>query len=375
MRLPRSTGALRIWYRIPLALRIFVLSTAWFAYADLMSMLNAADDSPPTMEIIWGASAAASVVTVLVDATTPRLLGSLDELARYSSALRTGKPPSGIDRPLWQKRIRRSRAATAATWMLLCPFIGFGILSADSSPSPYRRPALWILAIIGAGVSAVLLRHSTRTRRLGLALNECHDQMYSKEVAVAPSVMDWVQGRWRDNAETSRARRVAGMLSSAITIAFLVLLVADLDSIVYGESTASHFIWAGGLATVTGVIVTVIIFGDPRLTATSRTIESILQYDWAFRTGELPAGFDADQWRSWIRSHHRSDAVLLVWACFYLAVGFWSLLGDPTGYHWVVAGLAGAFAMWMIRRWRCLSARLAWLEDLVQRQAVRQLFG
>ena len=53
----------------------------------------------------------------------------------------------------------------------------------------------------------------------------------------------------------------------------------------------------------------------------------------------------------------------------------WSLLDDPTEYHWVVAGLLVVFAICTIRRWRYLCARLAWLEDLVQRHAVRQLFG
>ena len=289
--------------------------------------------------------------------------------------MRTGQLPNGIDPILWRRRIRRSRTATTVTWLLICPFLGFGMLSADSSPSPHRVPALLTLGLICAGMTAAMRLRSTRIRRLVLAINERRVRMPSKEVAAASGAMDRVQGRWRDNAETSRAGRVTGILFVACTFAFLILVVADLDSIVYSESSASHLTMAGVLATVTGVIVTVIVFGDPRLNATSRTIELILQYDWAFQTGELPAGFDADQWRSWMRSHHRSDAVLLVWACFYLAVGCWSLLDDPTEYHWVVAGLLVVFAIWTIRRWRYLCARLAWLEDLVQRHAVRQLFG
>jgi hypothetical protein len=355
--------------------RILVVSAAWFGYADLMSMLNATSDAPPTMEIIWGASAAAAAATSLVDAAMARRFGSLDELARYSSALRTGKLPNGIDPTLWRHWLRLSCKATTVTWLLACPFLGFAMLSADSSPSPQRSPALWTLGVITTGLVAVMHRRSTRIKRLGSAIDECRAVMPSKQVQAAPCAIQRMQDRWRENAQTSRAGRIARLLLPAMTLAFLVLLVADLDSIVYGESIASHLIWAGGLATVTGVIVTVIAFDDPRLTATDRTIESILQYDWAFCTGELPAAVDADQWRRWIRSHHRSYAILLVWACFYLAVGFWSLLSDPTGYHWVVAGLLGTFAMWMIRRWRCLSARLAWLEELVQRQAVRQLFG
>ena len=116
-------------------------------------------------------------------------------------------------------------------------------------------------------------------------------------------------------------------------------MVADLDSVVYGDAGLSHLGRAALWATTTGVIVTVLAFYDPRLTATSRTIES----KFSNTTGRSAAVSYLRSRRRpmvrWIRSHRQSYAIMLVWACFYLAVGFWSLLGDPTGYHWVVAGL------------------------------------
>jgi hypothetical protein len=148
-----------------------------------------------------------------------------------------------------------------------------------------------------------------------------------------------------------------------------------LDAVVYSDLRLSRLAWAALWASVTGVAATVVVFWDPRLRATNRTIEAVLEYDWAFRAGELPDQFDVDQWRSWMKSHHQSDAVTLIWAAFYLIVGCWSVLSHPSGYHWVLAILLAILAFWHVHRWRYLSGMHARLETLVERHTIRQLFG
>jgi len=128
-------------------------------------------------------------------------------------------------------------------------------------------------------------------------------------------------------------------------------------------------------ATAIGVAVTGTVFGDPRMRATSRTIDTILDYDRAYGTTELPIHFDVDQWRGWIKNHHRSDAVTLIWAFFFSAVAGWLLLNHQSGYHWVVATLLVALAIWQIRRWQYLCALNTRLKTAVERHAIRQLFG
>jgi hypothetical protein len=144
--------------------------------------------------------------------------------------------------------------------------------------------------------------------------------------------MPRVESQWRSTAEAPMAQRLTTTAIATSTLAFVPLLLADLDSIVYSDNRGTHLAWAALLATTTGLVVTRVVFWDPRLRATARTIEPILKYDRAFRTGELPDQFDVDQWRVWMKSHHRSDGVTLVWACFYVIVGCWSVLSSSSGY-------------------------------------------
>jgi hypothetical protein len=99
MRRPPRVPAISIWYRIPLALRVLVLFTAWFSYGVLLSNLNSLDYSTRTAEIIWGACQAGTWVTAVADAAVRGSFDSLDELITYSTALRTGDPPPMISIP------------------------------------------------------------------------------------------------------------------------------------------------------------------------------------------------------------------------------------------------------------------------------------
>ncbi len=78
----------------------------------------------------------------------------------------------------------------------------------------------------------------------------------------------------RDNAETPLARRFTTGAAGASALAFVILVIADLDSVVYGDAGLAHLGRAALWATTTGLIVTVLASYDPRLSATSRTIES-----------------------------------------------------------------------------------------------------
>lgn len=180
---------------------------------------------------------------------------------------------------------------------------------------------------------------------------------------------------WRSTAKSPMAERLITTAIGTSMLAFVPLLLADLDSVVYSDNRGAHLAWAALLATTTGAVVTYVGFGDPRLRATTGTIESILQYDRAFRTGELPDQFDVDQWRTWMKDHHRSDTVTLIWACFCLIVGGWSILSSPSGYHWVLAILLALLAVWFVRRWQLLCRLMIRLETQVAHHSIRQLYG
>jgi hypothetical protein len=259
--------------------------------------------------------------------------------------------------------------------LFVYPVLAFGVMSADSSQSPHRVLLEGLLVSCAIWFFVALCIRGARITRLESEIKKLPLPLRCETPTSAQTDSQRVREALRNNAETPLAGRFAAGAAMTSALAFVVLLVADLDSVAYDDSRIAHLGRAALWATVTGLIATVTASGDPRLSATSQTIEGILQYDWAFRTGELPAQFDVEQWRRWMRSHRRSDGVMLVCAGFCFAVGCWSLLGHPTGYHWILAGLLALVGVWQIRRWRRLRARQDWLGARVERYAVRQLFG
>jgi hypothetical protein len=255
------------------------------------------------------------------------------------------------------------------------PYLGFGALSADSGHTRYRVWLLLVIALSWVWVVVTTFKRIARIKRLESAVQQHQERPRPKPAAPAVTTMPRVERQWRSNAEAPMVERLITTVVITSVLAFLPLLLADLDSVVYSDSGVAHLGWAALFAATIGVVVTSTGFGDPRLRATSHTIDAILQYDLAFRTGELPDQFDVDQWRNWMKSHHRSDAVTLVWAAFYLIVGCWSILSHPPGYHWVLATLLAVLAAWFVRRWHYLCRLMTRLETQVERHSIRQLFG
>lgn len=375
MRLPWRAAVLRRWHQIPLPLRLIAHASAWFGYGVLLSMLNGADDNPRSLAMIWAASGVGAVVTSTVDAMLPRVFGSIDELVSYSAALQAGQPPAGVDPAVWLSRIRRSRVAGVAMWWFLIVFIGFALLSADSSPMSRHLQVSWALVVLGVGAIVELHRRAHRIKRLGAAVRAVRAQPTPISGVSGTGVRDKVQEGWRTNSELSRPARFILTVTMASALAFLVLVIADLDAVVYSDSRTSHAGNAALWAIATGLIASLLLFSDPRITSTDKMIDAIVQYDLAFRGGGLPRDVEVDRWRRWIRTHRRSNFVVLLWGGFFFAVAAWSLSSDPTGYNWIVAGLLGVLGIGQVRRWRSLRAMLHRLETEVESHAVRQLFG
>ncbi|WP_179474055.1 hypothetical protein [Mycolicibacterium vinylchloridicum] len=352
---------MNIWIRIPSGIRALLLIAAWLTYGALLSNLNSLDDGSRTAEIIWGACLVGATVTVIGDSVRCPLL---------DTALRTGNLPDEIELADWRRRLIRSRVGAALTPWFATAYLGFGALSADSSRSPHRVLLLWVFGLGIIWVFVAVHKRTTRIRQLELAIRQRREAATPAKPTVPAE-----ERRWRSNAETPMAGRITMTAVVGTAMAFVVLLVADLDSVVYSDSRAAHLGWATVIATVTGIAMTALAFGDPRLRANADTIDAILQYDWAFRAAELPAQFDVDQWRNWIRRHHQSDGRLLIWATFFSIVAGWAILTHPPGYHWIVAMLLAVLAIWELRRWQYLCAMNARLKNLVERHAIGQLFG
>jgi hypothetical protein len=370
-----GVGADMPWHRVPRPLRVLALAAAWFSYGAVLSNLNSLDDGDITAEVIWGACLFGYCISALVTSIRPALFSSADEFVTYRTALRTGNLPEEVDLPVWERRLSRSRLETVLRMWFAFPYLGFGALSADSSQTQYRVFLLCMFALSGIWVLTRVFMRTARIKQLESAVRQRQNRQRPEPVAPADKTMPSVERHWRSNAEAPMAERLLTTAVATTALAFVPLLLADLDSIVYSDSPLSHLAWIALCANATGLVVTGTVFLDPRMRATGQSIETILQYDRAFRIAELPDQFDVDQWRSWIKCDHRSNMVTLIWAGFYLIVGSWSVLSHPSGYHWVLAILLASLAIWQIRRWQCLCRLTTRLETQVERHSIRQLFG
>jgi hypothetical protein len=158
--------------------------------------------------------------------------------------------------------------------------------------------------------------------------------------------------------------------------ALLVLLVADLDSVVHSYSRTAHLERAASWAALVGVVFAIVMLGDPRLRRGGGSAEQVAAYDRALRSGQLPADIEPDVWRGWLRRGLRSERNLRVLRiCFLTAVGVSAILTHPTVYRWVIASLYELLAMRFIITWPAVRARYARLAAEVEQRATRQIWG
>jgi hypothetical protein len=158
--------------------------------------------------------------------------------------------------------------------------------------------------------------------------------------------------------------------------ALLVLLAADLDSVVHSYSRTAHLERAAFWAALVGVVFAVAALGDPRLRRGGGSAEQVAAYDRALRSGQLPAHIEPDVWQSWLRRGRRSYGILrALRICFLMAVGVSAILTHPTVYRWVIASLLELLAMWYIISWPAALRRYARLAAEVDQRATRQTWG
>jgi hypothetical protein len=156
---------------------------------------------------------------------------------------------------------------------------------------------------------------------------------------------------------------------------FTVALMADLESVIFGDSGLVHLEWAAFWAALMGLASALGESVEPTLRNTSGSVQQLIAYDRALRTGELPTYVEPDVWRSWLRSSRRTLGMPLLWACFFGAVGVSSILTDQSAYHWVTAFLFQLLGIWMLLGWWGKRAHITQVAGKVERYAVRQRWG
>jgi hypothetical protein len=355
------------WFRLRPPVRVLVIAVVWFSYAVLVLDLNALDSGSRSAKLIGIACLVGGAITVGVDRSLRPKRRSIEQLMAYRRALRTGELPAPLELEEWRRRLLCSELLNGFAPFAAGPFVFFGLASSLTSPSAYRWVPASAFALLAFWGAVVWWRRHLRIARLQAEIKR----------RAAATAEEGQAAVTREEAyfRTPRARRVLVIAAMGFTFAFLALLVADFDTVVYSSSRIVHLVWAALFAALMGLVSAIAEFAEPTLRGTSGSIEQLIEYDRALRTGGLPARIEPDVWRAWLKSSHRTLGEWLLWACFFGAVGVLTILTHQSGYHGVTASLFELLAIWMLLAWWGKRAHIAQLAAKVERHAIRQAWG
>ena len=342
-------------------------------YAVVVLDLNSLDNSSQGAKIIWTACLVGAAVTVVVDMGLRPKFGSPEQRIAYKRALRTSELPADIELDVWRRWLDRSRLANLALW-LAWPFGAFGVASSASSPSAYRWVPVSAFALLTVWGFAASWWRLVQISRLAAEVNRRRKAKRRRGLLTRGTV-GRDEERWKNYLEGPLVWRVLTTAVVGFALAFLVLLVADLESLIYSDSRNVHLECAAFWAAPMGLAGAVLEWGSPRLRGSFDSVEQLIAYYRALRIGQLPARIEPDMWRSWLKSSRRTLGIHLFSACFLVAVGVSSILTYQSVYRWVTASLFELLAIRYLVIWWGSRVRLTRLAADVERCVIRQTWG
>ena len=225
---------------------------------------------------VWAA------LSVLADLGLRSRFSSIEQRRTYFVALRTGELPPSVDAEEYGRWLGRSTMAHAIApfaWGL--PLWFGGILEPVQSVGV--RPGH------GLGVRAALRDRRRRLRSpipaprtLACRIGATSSAMAETETTVA----DAPEEAWLTVSPVARALVLA---TTGFTIALLALVLADLDSVVFGDARLEHLKWACAWAAPLSLVSPIAVLGDPTTRRRGGAVEPLIDYERAVRTGELPS--------------------------------------------------------------------------------------
>lgn len=352
------------WFRLPEVVRVAVNVLGWFGYAVLVLVLLTPESADRIAKFVFIACAVGAAATLALDHRVHTKYGSIEELKAYRQALRTGELPADAPLDSWRRWLRGSNSWNATAFLLAGPFVLFGSMSSVYSQSPFRWVPIVAFTLLGVWGFVALARRGARIKHLDAEIKRL--QAAPKEKATT--------SLQRGGFESSLPERLVGGCVMWFISAFLILLVADVESLVHGGPRIVPLGWAAGCAAL--VPVAWAVLGDERdVRRNFDSFEQYTEYNRTVRTGDMPADIEPDIWRGRLRSSHRENLFRVFLACFLVAVGVSSILTDQSVYRWLSASLFQLLAIWFLFNWWTTRMRLASLTAEVERRAVRQAWG
>ena len=360
------------WFRLPLVVRVALIITAWFSYAIAILALNAPDSSSRVAMPVGVGCLLGAWVTVGVDLGVHRKFGSREQTIAYQRALRTGDLPADAEPDKWRRWLRGSRWSTAFAVMWIVPALWFGWMSSITSPSVYRWMPASVFALLAAWGLVSVCRRGARIRRLTDEVKRRRASL--DQAAASPASATPALSLQQSAFEASTAGRLVPIALGGFVLAFLILLVADLEYLVYGGPRVLGLRWAAGCAAAFGFTLAALVI-ERNLRRDFASYEEYTEYNQTLRTGRLPAAIEPDAWRRRLRSSRRENLIRPMLAGFLVAVGIASIATRQSVYHWVTASLFQLLAMWLLVKWWEWRDRLVSLTAEVERHDARQSWG
>ena len=356
------------WFRLPLIVRATAIGVGWLAYLGLILRLLPADSAAPMAVPVGVACLVGSVVTAVADHRIHRKFGNVDRMTEYRSALRSGKLPRGVDVEEWDSWLRGSEMANGLAVLCVLPFLVFGLFTSLGSESPYRwLPIAAFTVLLGWG-AVVLVRRGAGIKQLNAGLER------RRKPATAPSRSEPKTVMKEGVFASSLARRLASGFLMWFAGAFVVLLLVDLGTLVFGGPWIMRLDVAAGLAALTGLAWT--LLGEDRdLRRNFASYDQYLEYHRTLRTGEMPADIEPELWHRRLTGSRKENWVRAVLAGLFIVLGIATIVAGRNGYHWVIASLCQLVAIWLLINWWGARERLRRLAKAVDWQAVRQTWG
>lgn len=352
------------WFRLPLLARAAAIGVGWLAYFGLIQRLLPGESATRIAVPVGVACVVGSVVTAAADHRIHRKFATVGQLALYRRALRTGTLPKGVDVEQWARWLRGSETANGLATLGVLPYVVFGLFISLGSASTYRwLPGAVFTLLLGWG-AVVLVR-----RRAGIKqLNAAIDDRCEPADPVPRTLM----------TEGVFASSLPGRLASGFLMwfagAFLVLLVVDLGTLVFGGPWIMRLDVAAGVAALMGLAWAAL--GEDRdLHRDFTSYDQYLEYHHTLRSGGMPADLDPALWQRRLAGSRRENWVRAVLAGFFMLLGIASIAAGRHGYHWVVAALCQLVAIWLLINWWGARERLRRLGKAIDRHAIRQTWG
>lgn len=360
------------WFRLPRIVRAAAIGVGWLGYLGLIVRLLPSESAARLALPVGVACVFGSTLTAVADHRIHRKFGSVDGMTEYRRALRARRLPNDVDVGQWARWLGGSQTANGLAALCGLPFVVFGLFISLGSESPYRwLPVAMFILIFGIG-AVVLVRRGAGIKALTAAVKRRRQSVgTSRETSGArASAMLMTDSVF----EMSQAGRLVSGFVMWFAGAFLVLLIADLGTLVFGGPWIMRLDLAAGLAALMG-LAWVALGEDRDLRRNFATYEQYVEYHRTLRTGEMPADIEPERWRHRLASSRTENLVRLLLAGFFMTVGIASILADRGAYHWVLASLCQLLAIWLLVNWWGARERLRRLARAVDRQAIRQTWG